>query len=75
MTDQQPQRAEALQRVRQCLTAERRSDQVQAARHRATAVAVARALSAGVPAGDLATMLRVSRQRVYQIRDEALSPQ
>ena len=64
----------ALARFRQCRLAESRAEAALAARHQATGVAVARALSVEVPAADLAEELGVSRQRVYQIRDEAMKP-
>lgn len=67
-------RAQALAEVRRAQAAELRARQAHEARQRATRLAVAKALAADVPAPELATMLDVSRQRVYQMRDEALTP-
>jgi hypothetical protein len=67
-------KAAALEVAKRCRSAELRAEQVLAARHRASLVAVARALSVEVRVVELAEALGVTRQRVYQMRDEAANP-
>lgn len=64
---EQRQRADE---VRRCLQAEKRAIAAAEMRTRALRVSVVKALAANVPATELAEILGVSRQRVYQMRDE-----
>jgi hypothetical protein len=78
MTDQAQDRpqtpAQLMAMVRQCQQQQTRAERGLEARQRALRLAVARALAGGVNANDLAAELRVTRQRVYQMKDEALAP-
>jgi len=66
--------AELVSRVRSSQAAKKRAEAALAARHRALCVSVARALAGGANATDLAKILGLTRQRVYQLKDEATEP-
>lgn len=68
------EKAALLRTVTQSQAAESRARRTLQSRQQASLVSVARALSGGVPANELAELLGVTRQRVYQMRDEALAP-
>jgi hypothetical protein len=78
MTDREQERpqtaAQLMATVRRCQQEQTRAERGLEARQRALRLAVARALAGGVNANDLAGELRVTRQRVYQMKDEALAP-